>query len=245
MIKKNKIFKIKLSKEADIINSLEIYNEELNDKTEYILGIDEAGRGPILGYMVYAGLLLKQTDKTYYKDSKKLSETQRNEMFKEIKENKIYFIFKISAKIISETMLSNNNENLDDLARFAIINIIKRASKFKLKYIYIDKIGRDGFDKYLLKKFRIPLSIEPKADDKYQCVSGASIVAKVTRDSYLSKEMGSGYPSDPITKKYLRDTFCNIMGWDDNIRYSWATAKRFFINKTNKIKLYSFDTIFL
>ncbi|KAF7700570.1 Ribonuclease H2 subunit A [Cucumispora dikerogammari] len=245
---KKKPFEVKLSQELNLKESFLSFNDHLNDSKEYVLGIDEAGRGPILGYMVYAGLLLKETDRTAYKDSKQLSETQRENIYKTIQKDKIHFVFKISATVISETMLSSKNEDLDDLARFAIMEIVKYATtNFRIKHIYIDKIGKRGFDKYLFNRFSVPITLEPKADAKYQCVSGASIVAKVTRDSFLSKCMGSGYPSDPNTKKYLVKTFDPIYGWGDNVRYSWSTAERFFEKKNKKVlnKLYSFNTVFL
>ncbi|MCK4614298.1 MAG: ribonuclease HII, partial [Thermoplasmata archaeon] len=73
---------------------------------------------------------------------------------------------------------------------------------------------------------------EHKADTKYPAVSAASIVAKVTRDREMEKlrqeygELGSGYPSDPITRAYLLDLFRKGKELPPFVRRSWETIKK-------------------
>lgn len=230
-------------------NILKIFNEEKNDGSNYILGIDEAGRGPVIGPMIYAGLLLKKEDVTNYKDSKMLSKKQREDFYEKIKNENIFFVFEISPSLISECMLSEMNKGgmLDTLSRHAIIQIIQNScKKFNVEKIFIDKISKKGFDNFLSKMVNKTVIIEEKADSKYQCVSGASIVAKVMRDECINSSiMGSGYPSDFNTKKYLKSTFKPIFGWNEEIRYSWGTVLDFFDKYEGKNNLHKYKTIFL
>jgi ribonuclease H2 subunit A len=75
--------------------------------------------------------------------------------------------------------------------------------------------------------------VTSKADSLYPTVGAASIVAKVTRDERLrthplpagaSRDFGSGYPSDPITKKWLYTHADPIIGFPDIVRFSWSST---------------------
>jgi len=91
--------------------------------------------------------------------------------------------------------------------------------------------------KYLKNK-KIELILEHKADFKYPIVSAASIIAKVTRDNEIKKiqkkikeQIGSGYPSDPITKEFLLN---NYNKYPNIFRKEWAPWKK--LNKKKKQK---------
>lgn len=132
-----------------------------------LCGIDEAGRGPIAGPMVVAGVILKE-EIDGLNDSKILSEKKREKLFDEIKEKTHFHIVFTSAKMIDEIGLSA-----------CLKNSIKEIME-KLK---------DNCDSFLMDgntTFGISnLSCKIKADATVQQVSAASILAKVSRDRYM------------------------------------------------------------
>ncbi len=198
-----------------------------------ILGIDEAGRGPAIGPMVLAGVKIKK-DKEHslrsldVKDSKKLSKKRREELFKKIED--------ISEKMI--TIIIDAKE-IDRLRESKSMNIIELEAFAKIineslcDRIYLDLPERNSNFCDRLKdicKKDINLTAEHKADDKYPIVSAASIIAKVTRDNIIKdieKELGttvgSGYPSDPKTKRYLKDEYRTNKCFPVFVRHSWKT----------------------
>jgi len=88
--------------------------------------------------------------------------------------------------------------------------------------------------------------VSKQADKLYPIVSAASIIAKLTRDEKLesmareigfsSKEIGSGYPSDPITVKWLRNTCDPDKAFPEIVRFSWSSAIRVMNDKAKKIE---------
>lgn len=170
-----------------------------------ILGVDEAGRGPILGPMVYSVAYCKELyaenlRKFGFDDSKVLKHDFRLELYKlmdqpnhELNDNIGYLTTILSAKDISSGMLRvhQGNYNLNEQAHDTTINLIKLlvAKKVNIKHVYVDTVGPP--DKYQAKLKSIFLSdnidftVTKKADSLFPIVSCASIVAKVTRDLYL------------------------------------------------------------
>lgn len=105
--------------------------------------------------------------------------------------------------------------------------------------IYVDTVGSPAkYQQYLsnvFSNYNIKITVCPKADSLYKCVSAASICAKVTRDKILtdySKSnndiiIGSGYPGDENTKDYLKSHTHHLFGFKNNslVRFSWNTTK--------------------
>ncbi|KAI3632791.1 hypothetical protein MIR68_008866 [Amoeboaphelidium protococcarum] len=221
---------------------------DLKDQEEYCMGIDEAGRGPVLGPMVYAVAYCKLSDRQKlndvgFDDSKKLSEQQRDEMFQSISESDWlqYSCTVLSPQDISNKMLRRSKYNLNQLSFDTAIDLVRHAlsNGYNITELYVDTVGSPQKYTELLRK-TFPsidkICVESKADAKYAIVSAASICAKVTRDAQLKQwkfrensftsvgEMGCGYPSDPITKQWLRDNFDPVFGFPSLIRFSWATC---------------------
>lgn len=102
--------------------------------------------------------------------------------------------------------------------------------------MYLDTVGDPNkYELKLSKRFpKLKIKVAKKADSLYPCVSAASICAKVTRDTLLknwifrenctNKEYGSGYPGDPLTKKFLDSNLNNVFGFVKLVRFSWSTA---------------------
>ena len=149
------------------------------EKVNFIVGVDEAGRGPLCGPVVAACCILpKEYKNEHINDSKKLSEKKREIAYKEIIENALdYGIGIVDAKRIDEI---NIYEATKEAMHIAI-------SKLKISY---DLILTDAMKLQNEKVEVIPLI---KGDAKCECIAAASIIAKVTRDHIL-EEYGEKYP---------------------------------------------------
>lgn len=149
------------------------------EKVNFIVGVDEAGRGPLCGPVVAACCILPKGYKNeHINDSKKLSEKKREIAYKEIIENALdYGIGIVDAKRIDEI---NIYEATKEAMHIAI-------SKLKISY---DLILTDAMKLQNEKVEVIPLI---KGDAKCECIAAASIIAKVTRDNIL-EEYDKKYP---------------------------------------------------
>jgi len=207
-----------------------------------ICGIDEAGRGPVIGPMVLACAVFDESGaeelrKLKVRDSKKISKKRRETLYPKIKEISVeWHAIRISPY------------EIDKMRKEISLNVIEAlyASKLILKLkttpgkIIIDAADASpdrykdkiiAFIKEKNKNFNIPIISEHKADDIYIEVSGASVIAKVARDLEIEKlvvkfgDLGSGYPSDVRTQEFLK----NLMQQGelpDFVRKSWNTVKR-------------------
>lgn len=231
-----------------------------------MLGVDEAGRGPVLGPMVYGiAYCLKSFEpelKRQYKfaDSKTLNEQKRTSLLEqicepgtELFENVGWSTRTMTAMDISSGMLrpcSIGNYNLNEQAHDATMDLIQGVldQGVNLAEIYVDTVGPPvSYQAKLQKRFpSLKITVAKKADAIYPCVSAASICAKVTRDFSLIRsriqlysegtQWGSGYPSDPKTSKWLNEAVDPIFGWSQVVRFSWQTAKDA-IKKNNGVEI--------
>ncbi|KAJ1570067.1 Ribonuclease H2 subunit A [Nowakowskiella sp. JEL0078] len=225
---------------------------DFNPLESVCLGVDEAGRGPVLGPMVYAYSYIPMSRKNDLKnlgvdDSKILKASERENLFKSILNNKdwIGWAFHVcSPRDISECMLRRSKFSLNDLAHETTINLIKGAlnQRLTISEIYIDTVGPPlKYQEKLQGIFPgIKITVAKKADSLYPVVSAASICAKVTRDAILNqwqfcekgvgeiinRDFGSGYPSDPNTTSWLKKNCDNIFGFPQLIRFSWSTTEK-------------------
>ena len=127
-----------------------------------------------------------------------------------------------------------------------------RDKKVNIRKIYVDTVGPAIPYQNLLKASlddqSIVVKVEPKADATFECVSAASIVAKVTRDSHIEiiekedKDCGSGYPSDPKTKEWLKNNYDNVFGFGREVRFSWKTVDTMFKENNNKCEWEDYDS---
>lgn len=209
---------------------------------EVIVGIDEAGRGPVLGYMVYAALIMprKTTKAMHFKDSKTLTSAQRNALLDATDREGFRYVYHCSyPSYISEMMLSKAM-TLDEISITSVVKMLNevRTKCSNVSMVYLDALGNcEKYKARLCKEFAYAFTITEKADSKFQVVSGASIVAKVKRDSLLSEfgnDMGSGYPSDPKTVAWLKKNINKVFGFPPGVRYSWATVKKMFGERQSK-----------
>ena len=200
-----------------------------------ILGIDEAGRGSVLGPMVIAGVVIpekmgKVLERMGVKDSKRLAPNRRTILSRKLRKMFEYEIVVISAREIDE--LRANGVNLNEIEKNAMESIILKLNPEKAIVDAVD-VKAERFQENLCNDTGIEVIAEHKADDKYIEVSAASIIAKAERDDYIkeiNKEyiksggIGSGYPSDPTTKQFLTNYTYDEM--PDFVRKSWATVAK-------------------
>ncbi|MBR9680123.1 MAG: ribonuclease HII [Candidatus Altiarchaeota archaeon] len=190
-----------------------------------VIGIDEAGRGPVIGPMVMVGFAIddkaeKQLRKMGVKDSKQLSPEKRENLATELREMGQFAIRRIWPAQIDAG-------NLNRLEKDAVRGIVAELEG--------DRVIIDGFEKHLEQKLNlkdIEVISEFKADEKYPIVSAASIIAKTERDHVVAElrkehgDFGSGYPSDPKTRAFLKSWFKQNKQWPDFVRRSWGTARQ-------------------
>lgn len=214
-----------------------------------IIGIDDAGRGPILGSMFLAGVLINKKDESFLKsegvnDSKQVLHPLRVKLAGIIKDTAInHKIVSASAQDIDNSLNMGVNLNtLEAIKTAEIINYLVKGLKEKVKIIVdcpsVNTIAwKKTLLEYILDRKNIDsISCEHKADVNHPSVSAASILAKVAREesvAELKKEygnIGSGYPSDPDTKEFLKK---NGKKYENSgiFRKTWSTWKALFPEK--------------
>jgi len=203
-------------------------------------GVDEAGRGPVIGPLVIAGVSLEAKDLPKLvdigvKDSKLLSAQKRETLATQIRDLALncHVVFLSPAEI---DRVVETGKRLHRLNRFEAQAMARVISVLKPDVVYVDAsdVLADRFGKHIAENldFKLKIVSEHKADKTYPIVSAASIVAKVERDRvifYLQKKygnMGCGYPSDSKTIKFLGDWIRKFGSYPDFVRKSWKTSKR-------------------
>lgn len=217
----------------------------------HILGIDEAGRGPVLGPMVYAAAWYPIKDKAKlasmsFRDSKELKPEEIENLFETIITNDSFgwAVDSIHPEKLSAKMLRVNKYNLNYIAHDAAVGLIRTAidQGYNISEAYLDTVGPpETYKQHVERMFpHIKVTVESKADSTYPIVSAASILAKETRDKevehwefreekagmMIDKNTGSGYPGDPATKLWLKNHFDEIFGFPSICRFCWDTVGR-------------------
>ena len=200
-----------------------------------ILGVDEAGRGSVLGPMVIAGVIIpekmnKVLERMGVKDSKRIVPHRRTILSRKLKKMFEYDIIVITARQIDE--MRADGINLNEIEKNAMEELILRLKPEKAIVDAVD-VKPERFQENLRKDTGFDIIAEHKAGDNYIQVSAASIIAKAERDAQIeeiNKEfiktggIGSGYPSDPTTKKFLTNYTYDEM--PDFVRRSWNTVSK-------------------
>lgn len=155
------------------------YEKKLREKgISLIAGVDEVGRGPLVGPVVAACVILPENfNLEGLTDSKKLSEKKRNILFEEIKKQAIG----IGIGIVDEKKI--DEVNIYEATKIAMKEAIFNCS-LKPEHILIDAMPLD---------INIPTTSLIKGDLKSITISAASVIAKVTRDAMLY-ELDKKYP---------------------------------------------------
>ena len=177
-----------------------------------ICGVDEAGRGSMVGPLVVAGITISkpkisQLKKLGVRDSKKLSPAARERLYKKIIETvDDYYVVRIPPRIIDKSV---SNHSLNHLEAKYMAKVI---SKLSPSTAFVDScdVNSKRFGKEISElTSNTKIRSYHHADSKFVTVSAASILAKVSRDRAIMKlanshDIGSGYPSDPKTKTFVK-----------------------------------------
>ncbi|MCG2863772.1 MAG: ribonuclease HII [Vulcanisaeta sp.] len=199
-------------------------------------GVDEAGRGPVIGPMVVAIAVIDDMDKLRsigVRDSKELSPQARSRLMNRLRSILVYMDYEvIEPEVIDKYVYMNALNKLE--AEVTIKLIMKALKNVELSVVYVDSPDPDA-DRYgelIRRAVGIEVISMNKADKLIPIVSAASIIAKVVRDSIIEDlhsrygDFGSGYPSDPRTIEFLRSWVREHGDLPPIVRRSWSTIKR-------------------
>ncbi|KIK34879.1 hypothetical protein CY34DRAFT_812583 [Suillus luteus UH-Slu-Lm8-n1] len=238
----------------------------------YILGVDEAGRGPVLGPLVYGVAYCPASWKTDleqlgFADSKTLTAEKRAQLLGVLNsdpQNLGWSVRVISPQAISAGMLrippTNLNKQSQDATVLLIRDVLQRG--LQLSEVYVDALGNTTtYEAYLSSQFPgISFTVTTKADSKFKIVGAASVAAKVTRDACVdswtfeelieeddnaaskaqkenwNREFGSGYPSDPKTQIWVKNSLDPTFGFPSIVRFSWTTVKVILEKSAHSVK---------
>ncbi len=213
-----------------------------------IAGIDEAGRGCVIGPLVVAGVLVKEENLLAFKemgvkDSKLLSSKKRERLAPEIeKMAEKHVIVMISPKEIDHAVSSGRK--LHKLNRLEADTMAQIIDALKPDEVFVDAadVLEERFKHHIQERVsaKTVITSRHKADSIFPVVSAASIIAKVNRDRVVASlrsqfgDFGSGYLTDPRTTAFLRAWLHNNSDYPDFVRKSWKPAKRVKSEKTTQ-----------
>ncbi len=202
-----------------------------------LLGADEAGKGPVIGSMFVAGLVIEEErlfDLAAFgvKDSKMLAPAKREMLAR-----------KITGIATDQYILEVKPQVIDELRLVMTMNeIMVRSFSQVVGKLHADKavldaadVDADRFARAVrnASKTNMDLIAEHKADERHKVVSAASILAKVRRDASMRElestmhcKIGSGYPHDRATIAFLSDWVKENRDLPPCARHSWSTAQR-------------------
>jgi ribonuclease HII len=203
------------------------------------IGIDEAGKGPVIGSMFVAGVLnFEGLKEICVRDSKRLSPSRREYLANLIEEATEVHIVEMTASEIDEGRKRHTlNEIMVELFSAIIMHFQPDRAFVDAADVKPERFAanlRSNYERGKGEK-EIELISESKADERYPVVSAASIVAKVHRDRSVRQleveigaEIGSGYPADPKTIQFLKALLKEKEPGDipAYVRRSWKTVER-------------------
>ena len=200
-----------------------------------ICGVDEAGKGPVMGPLVVAAVAVDNANDIKnlgIKDSKQLTPVKRKELSDIIKDNFYYAVEIIEAEKVDEYRKQNK---LNDLNREAFERLISKLNP-NIAYVDAADVNEYRFGKQIKEKLTNENDTDiismHKADAKIDVVAAASIIAKEAREEEIRKlkkeigDFGSGYPSDERTIKFLKSFYADNGKWPTGTRKSWKTIER-------------------
>jgi ribonuclease HII len=205
-----------------------------------VAGVDEAGRGCVIGPLVIAGVLIKEESlpvlkQLGVKDSKLLSPKKRESLALEIiRIAEKHLVVKLSPAEIDHAV--DSGRKLHKLNRLEAETMAQIINTLKPDEAFVDAadVLEDRFKHHIQERLttKTALTSKHKADKIYPAVSAASIIAKVNRDREIAAiatqhgDFGSGYLTDPKTMTFLKQWLKTNGDYPDFVRKSWKPAKK-------------------
>jgi ribonuclease HII len=205
-----------------------------------VAGIDEAGRGCVIGPLVIAGVLIKEENLVALaalgvKDSKLLTAKKRETLLPEIiRLAERHIVLKVSPQKIDQSVESQRK--LHKLNRLEAETMAQIVTELEPDIAYVDAadVVEKRFGQHILEAsaYKTRIVSEHKADRNYPVVSAASIIAKVNRDQVVAElrvefgDFGTGYLTDLKTTTFLTAWLKNNKDYPDCVRKSWKPAKQ-------------------
>jgi len=205
-----------------------------------IAGVDEAGRGCVIGPLVIAGIVVEQENlpllcQLGVKDSKLLTPKKHEALYPEIlKLSHSHHIIKVLPYLIDKAVRSTRT--LYKLNRLEAQTMAKVIEQLKPDEVYVDAadVLQDRFGAHIQECLTTKITIisKHKADRTFPVVSAASIIAKVERDREIETlktefgDFGSGYLTDDKTMIFLKHLLDLYGDYPSCVRKSWEPAKR-------------------
>jgi len=226
--------------------------QQTNEENSLILGIDDAGRGPLIGPMALAGCLIPKSLEKEFKelgvrDSKTLTDKKREFLAEKIRKKALAFhvVLAFPDKIDEGIKNGTNLNKIEAMEAAEIINKLTENINEPVSII-IDcpspnrEAWRNQVMKYIHFTDNLTIACEHKADRDYPAVSAASILAKSQREKEVAKirekigkDFGSGYTSDPKTIEFMK-AHSKEHKKDGIFRESWVTFKDYKAKKEQK-----------
>lgn len=204
--------------------------------TQQIAGIDEAGRGPVIGPLVIAGIVIEPTQEDALiewgvRDSKQLTPRRREALEHRIHQlaNQVE-ILEISAKEIDTQRQQKRSLNILEAQWMA--QVLNKLN-WDIAYVDASDVNAERYGRQISAQLKTKNKVvsEHKADSAYPVVAAASVLAKVRRDQRIVElhqsygNFGSGYPNDPKTRQFLSDWIKTHSTFPDIVRKTWETAR--------------------
>lgn len=213
-------------------------------------GVDEAGRGCVIGPLVIAGVLFKNENlenlrQVGVKDSKLLTPEKRESLFPEIlRLSEKQIIIKLTPEQIDRVV--NSGRKLHKLNRLEAEKMAQIINQLQPNEVQVDAadVLEERFKHHIQEHLTVKTTVtsKHKADRDYPAVSAASIIAKVTRDTEIAAlaaqhgDFGTGYLTDPRTAGFLKQLLRDNGDYPDFVRKSWKPAKLAKAEKNTKQK---------
>jgi ribonuclease HII len=210
------------------------------DSAMRVAGVDEAGRGCVIGPLVVAGAVFEEEDlprltEMGVRDSKRLTAKKRLALADDIRDLALdVSYFELPPRVIDKVVFrSKPLRRLNYLETMVMAKVLRDLEP---DAAYVDTCDVDhrrcGEQMSSVLSFEVDIVCEPRADTTYPVTSAASILAKVRRDHVvaglreLHGDFNSGYPSDRKTSEFVEGWLREYDECPPWMRASWATVRR-------------------
>ncbi|MFW9831882.1 MAG: ribonuclease HII [Candidatus Thorarchaeota archaeon] len=203
---------------------------------QLIAGVDEAGRGPVIGPLVIVGIVIEDSQEDALiewgvRDSKQLTPRRRevlnNQILQLVRQVEVLEIS--ASEIDTQRRLKRSLNILEAQWMATVLNKLN----WDIAYVDASDVNAERYGHYITSNLKRPKKIisEHKADSHYPVVAAASILAKVRRDHQIQElhkkfgDFGSGYPNDPKTRRFLAQWIKSHDKLPEIVRQTWETAR--------------------